>query len=72
MLTQEQRRIVEWFKEQTSINIKTKDADLEIKDKICIHSIALSIQSNFTRANEKANRRTSPTSRYGRRNNGSI
>lgn len=32
MLTQEQRRIVEWFKEQTSINIKTKDADLEIKD----------------------------------------
>ena len=53
MLTKEQRQIVEWFKEQPSIKIQTKDADLVIKDKICIHSIALSIQSNFNRHNER-------------------
>lgn len=72
MLNQEQRRIVEWFKEQTSIEIKTKDADLTIKDKICIHSIALSIQSTFNRDNERKNQKASSVPKNGRRNNTSF
>ena len=69
MVTTEQRKIIEYLKEQKEIKIKVKDLDISIKDRICIHSIALSIQSNFSRDNERTYKKTGSTSKNGRRNN---
>lgn len=68
MITQEQRIVIERLKEQSKINIQINGWDISIDDRICIHSIALSIQSLFNRKNDERNRKPNQAAAARRRN----